>query len=63
MIWNMISLIYNISQKYISAKVNKPQYNLIDYNVFVMCGDGCIMEGVAYESISLAGHLNLNNLI
>ena len=52
-----------ISQKYLSAKVNKPNYNLIDYNVFVMCGDGCIMEGVAYEAISLAGHLNLNNLI
>ena len=52
-----------ISEKYIASKINKENYELINHQIYVMCGDGCIMEGVAYEAISLAGHLNLNNLI
>ena len=52
-----------ISEKYLASKINKENYKLIDHKIYVMCGDGCIMEGVTYEAISLAGHLKLNNLI
>ena len=52
-----------ISSKILSSRYNKEKYSIFNNNVFVMCGDGCLMEGIANESISLAGTLCLNNLI
>ncbi|MBU2513365.1 transketolase [bacterium] len=52
-----------IAGKYLASYFNKPGYSLIDHNIYVMSGDGCLQEGVASEACSLAGHLGLNNLI
>jgi transketolase len=51
-----------IAGKYLANRYNKPGYELFDYNVYAVCGDGCLMEGVGSEAASLAGHLGLGNL-
>ena len=52
-----------IAQKYLAQRFNKDGYNLFDYNIYVIAGDGCLQEGVSSEASSLAGHLGLDNLI
>ncbi len=52
-----------IAEKYLAARYNKPGYDLFDYNMYVIAGDGCLQEGVSSEASSLAGHLGLDNLI
>ena len=41
---------------------NRPGFDMFDYDVYALCGDGCMMEGVAAEAASLAAHLKLSNL-
>ncbi|QDS99510.1 transketolase [Adhaeretor mobilis] len=51
-----------IASKWMGARYNRPGYELFDYNVYAQCSDGDLMEGVACEAASLAGHLKLSNL-
>ena len=46
-----------IARKWLASRYNKPGFELFDYNVYAICGDGCLMEGVGSEAASLAGHL------
>ena len=48
--------------RWLAAHFNKPDFTLFDYDVYAICGDGDMMEGVASEAASLAGHLMLSNL-
>lgn len=50
------------SSRWLASRYNKPDFNLFDYNVYALCGDGCLMEGISGEAASLAGHMKLSNL-
>jgi transketolase len=51
-----------IASKWLGANYNKPGFDIFDFNVYALCGDGDMMEGVCCEAASLAGHLQLSNL-
>ncbi|NGX60683.1 MAG: Transketolase [Chlamydiae bacterium] len=51
-----------ISSRWMSTYFNRPSFEMIDYNVYVICGDGDMMEGLSSEAASIAGHLKLSNL-
>lgn len=51
-----------IAQKWLADRYNRPEFPMFDYRIYTVCGDGCMMEGIASEAASLAGHLGLDNL-
>src|SRR5580704_19153812 len=51
-----------IASRWLAANFNQPDYEIFDYNVYAICSDGDLMEGIGGEAASLAGHLKLSNL-
>src|SRR5437867_3472982 len=51
-----------IAEKWLVSHYNRPNFQIFDYDIYAICGDGCLMEGVGSEAASLAGHLRLDNL-
>jgi transketolase len=51
-----------MAERWMAAYFNRPDFELFNYDVYALCGDGDMMEGVASEAASLAGHLKLSNL-
>ncbi len=52
-----------MAEKHLAAIYNKDDAQIVDHYTYVLCGDGDLMEGISYEAMSLAGHLNLSKLI
>jgi transketolase len=51
-----------IARKWLAKRYNRPGFDIFDYDIYVVCGDGDLMEGVSSEAASLAGHLGLDDL-
>jgi len=54
---------FSMASKYVGAQTNSDTANVIDHNVYVLCDDGDLEEGLSYEACSIAGHMKLDNLI
>ncbi len=52
-----------IAEKHLAERFNKDDCTIVDHYTYVIAGEGCLMEGISYESMSLAGQLGLNKLI
>ncbi len=51
-----------LASRWMSQYFNRPGFEMINFNVYALAGDGCMMEGVSGEAASVAGHLKLSNL-
>lgn len=51
------------AQKHMQAKFNKENHEIINHKIYVLAGDGCLMEGISHEAASFAGHNKLDSLI
>lgn len=51
-----------IAERWLAARFNRPGFEIFDYNIYVICSDGDMMEGLSHEAAGLAGHLKLSNL-
>jgi transketolase len=51
-----------IAERWLAAHFNRPGFDLFNYNIWAICGDGDMMEGISSEAASTAGHLKLSNL-
>jgi transketolase len=51
-----------MARRWLADRYNRPGFELFDYDIYAVCGDGCLMEGVGSEAASLAGHLGLDDL-
>ncbi len=54
---------FAIAETYLAQKFNQPEFPVVDHYTYALCGDGCMMEGIASEAASLAGTLALGKLI
>ena len=54
---------FAIAQKYMAARYNKPGFDIFNYKIYAICSDGDMMEGITSEAASMAGHLQLGNMI
>ncbi|MHA4811408.1 transketolase [Flavitalea flava] len=54
---------FAIAQKYLASRYNKPGFDIFNYKIYSICSDGDMMEGISSEAASLAGHLQLGNMI